>query len=126
MVKFGVERIGYDLAMVQNAHDARDMMALYMASQFDKLVQAGVVGFDGTIIGMPAALASQPPLRRLQQPPMRQAPRTLGSAPGASGGAKTLKDTAHDLLSMSEKDFEKAMESGLFDQTLRGLAGGQQ
>jgi hypothetical protein len=125
MVKFGVERIGYDLAMVQNAHDARDMMALYMASQFDKLVQAGVVGFDGTIIGMPAATGQQA-APAAQQPPMRQAPRTLGSAPGASGGAKTLKDTANDLLSMSEKDFEKAMESGLFDQTLRGLAGGQQ
>jgi hypothetical protein len=57
---------------------------------------------------------------------MRQAPKTLGSAPGASGGAKTLKDQAQDLLSMSDADFEKAMAGGLFDQTLRGLTGGQQ
>lgn len=126
MVKFGVERIGYDLAMVQNAHDARDMVALYMACQFDKLVQAGVVGFDGSIIGMPAAAPAGQAAPAAAAPPMRQAPKTLGSAPGASGGAKTLKDQAQDLLSMNDNDFEKAMESGLFDQTLRGLTGGSQ
>jgi hypothetical protein len=59
MMQFGVERLGYEPLQVQNAHDSRDMIALYMASRFDRLVQAGVVSFDGRWSTQPAAPAAE-------------------------------------------------------------------
>lgn len=122
MLQFGIDRIGYDEMGLRNAHDARDMMCLYMASRFDKLVQAGVVDMEGRVLQQ----AAPSPVR---QPPVatRTPPTTLSAIPGnGGGGSKSLKDQASDLLNMSEADFEKAAESGLLDLTLRSLAGGGQ
>lgn len=124
MMQFGVERLGYEPQQVQAAHDSRDMIALYMASRFDRLVQAGIVNFDGSLVnaGQPAPAAAAP---AAAAPIGRQAPLTLSAAPGTGGGgAKSLKDQAQDLLSMNDADFDKAVEQGAFDATLRSLSGG--
>lgn len=127
MMQFGVERLGYEPLQIQNAHDSRDMIALYMASRFDRLVQAGVVDFNGRLLDPAAAAPADTGADTSGGRPARQAPRTLSAARGnGGGGAQSLKDQAQDLLAMSDADLDKAMESGLFDQTLRGLAGGSQ
>jgi hypothetical protein len=123
MMQFGVEFLGYEPLQVQNAHDSRDMIALYMASRFHRLMQAGVVSFDGALVN-PAAVVAEAAPAAAAPVLTRQAPRTLSAAPGgAGGGAKSLKDQAQDLLSMSDADFDKAVEQGAFDATLRSLAG---
>ena len=126
MMQFGVERLGYDPAQVQAAHDSRDMIALYMASQFDRLVQAGIVNFDGSMANGGAAPANGGAAPANAGIP-RQAPKTLSTASGgAGGGSKSLKDQAQDLLAMSDADFDKAVASGAFDAAMRGLSGGRQ
>lgn len=126
MMNFGIQRLGYDEGQIRNAHDSRDMIALYMASRFDRLVQAGVVDFEGRVLGAGAAPAAAAPAGG-QGRPARQAPTTLSGAPGNGGGAaKSLKDQAQDLLNMSDEDFEKAAAGGVLDTTLRSLTGGGQ
>lgn len=125
LMSFGVERMGYDPAQVAAAHDARDIVTLYYASRFDKLVQAGVVDMEGRLVN-PAAVQQTAPTNAApaRSVPARTPPLTMSSAPGnGGGGSRSLKDQAAELLTMSEADFEKAVESGLFDQTLHGLSG---
>jgi hypothetical protein len=50
LMSFGVERMGYEPGQVQAAHDARDIITLYFASRFDKLVQAGIVDMEGRVL----------------------------------------------------------------------------
>jgi hypothetical protein len=127
MMQFGVSRLGYDEAALANAHDSRDLIALYMASQFDRLVQAGIVDFEGRPTGLLPAAAPAAGQAPAQQAPLRQPPRTLSSAKGAGGsGGQTLKDQAADLLAMSDEDFDKAVAAGSFERTVRSLGGGSQ
>lgn len=125
MMQFGVEFLGYEPQQVQAAHDSRDMIALYMASRFHRLVQAGVCTFDGALAnGGAAPAADAAPAATTPAAPARQAPRTLSAAAGgAGGGSKSLKDQANDLLAMSDADFDKAVDQGAFDATLRSLSG---
>jgi hypothetical protein len=127
LMSFGVDRIGYEPGQVAAAHDARDIVTLYFASRFDKLVQAGIVDMEGRILngGQPTAGAAPVTAPNGQSRAPRTPPLTMSSAPGnGGGGSKSLKDQAQDILTMSEADFDKAVESGLFDQTLRSLSGG--
>jgi hypothetical protein len=127
LMSFGVERMGYEPGQVQAAHDARDIITLYFASRFDKLVQAGIVDMEGRVLnasaGAAPAAAAAAPAGQGRAP--RTPPLTMSSAPGSGGGnAKSLKDQAQDILTMSDADFDKAVENGSFDQTLRSLSGG--
>jgi hypothetical protein len=58
MMQFGVEFLGYEPQQVQNAHDSRDMIALYMASRFHRL-DAGRRGQLRRCAGNPAAVVAE-------------------------------------------------------------------
>jgi hypothetical protein len=128
LVQYAVERLGYDEAQVRSVHDARDLVTLYGAMQFDKLVQAGIYSYDGKFTGNAEALGLNVAAAPANAAPaMRQPPVTLSSAAGGSkaGGAKSLKQQADDLLTMSDADFDK-LDPSVLDSVLKGLGGSGQ
>lgn len=124
LLQFGIQRMGYDEAQVRAVHDARDLVTLYMAMQFDKMVAAGMVNFDGTAAGQqqqqPGGVMQQ---QGQQAAARRQSPKTLSMASGGQGANKTLKQQAEDILAMDDAQFAAIPEAEL--EAILRQAGGQ-